>query len=343
MILIDGVYINKSGGKVLLELLLENIITNKNIAFFILDKRIELEIKAKYNTVQNFLFGFNERSRAKIYKNLPPSVKSILCFANVPPPVPIKNIPVYIYFHNALLLNSSNTNYSLIEKLKFLIKRLYIWSRNRDNYFWIVQTPGMKNLLLKRLGVKEGNIQMLPFYDVEKFRGVNHQLKTNKTNFLYVADGVQQKNHLVLLKAWEIMGKTTNHDLTLHLTIPQTFTNLIDLINRLNTQGLKIINHGYCDEQKLINLYSNCNYVIFPSLAESFGLPLIEAAVAGCEIISSDLPYIYDVIKPLQVFNPYIASSIVGAVLHVLNNHKEKTTAIIINNEIEELMNTLNK
>jgi glycosyltransferase involved in cell wall biosynthesis len=45
-------------------------------------------------------------------------------------------------------------------------------------------------------------------------------------------------------------------------------------------------------------------------LAESFGLPLIEAAAAGCKIISSDLPYVFEVVKPSLVFDPNDISSI---------------------------------
>jgi len=36
--------------------------------------------------------------------------------------------------------------------------------------------------------------------------------------------------------------------------------------------------------------YSNCRALVFPSLAEGFGLPLVEARTRGCPVIASDLP-----------------------------------------------------
>jgi glycosyltransferase involved in cell wall biosynthesis len=344
MILIDAIYINKSGGKVLLELLLETIYKiRKDSAVFLLDKRFRSESITKYNTEQIIFLEPSEKSRKEYYSNLPLKIKSILCFANVPPPITIISIPVYIYFHNALLLKSSGMNHSPISNFRFLVKRLYIRYKNKRNYSWIVQTPGMKKLLSGKLGIRNDSINLIPFYNIDRIKGINKQVSINNNKFLYVADGVQQKNHLNLLKAWEIIDNTTNCKLELHLTVPDSFTALINRVGKLNKSGVKIINHGYCNEQELIKLYSSCNYFIFPSLSESFGLPLIEAAAAGCEIVASDLPYVYDVVKPLKVFNPYEVSSIVNIVLEVVNNPGIRITEILIKNKIHKLLNMLNE
>ena len=55
-------------------------------------------------------------------------------------------------------------------------------------------------------------------------------------------------------------------------------------------QGLqnRIFTTGYVDEESLACLYSNALALVFPSLYEGFGLPLLEAMACGCPVICSD-------------------------------------------------------
>lgn len=346
MILIDGVYINKSGGKILLELLMHTISLNgnKDSYIFLLDKRFESDLISQYNKHQINFLESSEKRRRDFYNKLPSGIKSIFCFANVPPPVPVDGkINVFIYFHNILLLNSKSTNYSLKARLLFYIKRIYIKLKNNVAYTWLVQTPGMKTLLAKKLGIKNDSIALYPFYQENEIDDQRERTMKNGINFLYVADGVKQKNHLNLLEAWKLVIDSTKQNLELHLTVPENFKELCAIITKLNDEGYKVINHGYCDKTTLKKLYSECNFLVFPSFTESFGLPLIEAALSGCEIISSDLPYIYDVIKPLKVFNPYNINSIANSILDVADNPHQKGTEVVVKNEIQALLAILNK
>lgn len=43
-------------------------------------------------------------------------------------------------------------------------------------------------------------------------------------------------------------------------------------------------------DQELDHVYAHARALLFPSLAEGFGLPLVEARTRGCLVIASDLP-----------------------------------------------------
>ena len=58
--------------------------------------------------------------------------------------------------------------------------------------------------------------------------------------------------------------------------------------------------------------------IIYPSLGESFGLPLLEARLLNKPVIAADLSYVYDVIPPMEVFNPHSARSIAESVIRFL-------------------------
>lgn len=343
MILIDAVYINQSGGKILLELLIKVIIQRKmqGSFFFLLDRRFQSHHLSKLDMRQFLFLAPSESSRRKFYKRLPEDIKTILCFANVPPPVHVAVKKVYIFFQNSLILQSKGMQYDFLTRFIFFSKRIYIRFLNKKEYKWIVQTPNMQGMLIDRLSITKHNVLIIPFFQEDRIKRVNQQLHQNVNNFLYVADGTCQKNHSNLLKAWRIINQLSGRKLELNLTVPEKYDKLLNEIDTLKNDGSSIINHGFCSKDKLTDLYKNCNYFIFPSLTESFGLPLIEAASAGCEIISSDLPYVHDVITPLKTFNPNEVSSIVEAVLNVIENPHERNTEIRIQNKINSLLDLI--
>ncbi|WP_256011185.1 glycosyltransferase [Desertivirga xinjiangensis] len=339
MLLIDATYINQSGGKVLLEYFVEAIKSQGKEFHILLDGRLTISSNNE-KLFDSYSITSNEKDRARFYKALPVGITTIFCFANVPPPTSIQGLKVYILFHNTLILSpvKEKNAYSLKQKLLFLLRRYYILLRNRKSYKWIVQTPSMQKKLAKGLSISPQNIFIYPFF-LDNFSQYRTSKKINQLMFLYVADGVKQKNHDVLFEAWIILLKKYKYQAELHLTIPENYTALIDKIKTLNEGGLKIINHGYCDKEKLYSLYSSANCLIFPSLAESFGLPLIEAANAGCNIIAADLPYVYDVIRPSATFNPYKAEDLASKLVIVLNEGISMPTEVVVKNEIDNLIN----
>jgi glycosyltransferase involved in cell wall biosynthesis len=343
MILVDAAYINQSGGKILLEYLIETVIHKglENDFFFILDERLRTKYINKLPAEFMVIISASEYERRKFYKKMPFQFTTVFCFANVPPPYVIAEQRVFILFHNALILGSIHARYNLISNIKFLLKRIYIKIKSSKKYTWIVQTNNMSYLIKDKLGIKRDAIKILPIYDVSRFAGLNLQLEINKKNFLYVADGVKQKNHDLLLQAWEIVFDRVHLPVTLHLTIPPQFVTLIAEIDRLRAKGISIINHGFCSLSELQNLYCICNYFITPSLAESFGLPIIEAATAGCEILAADLEYVYDVVKPMVTFDVHDPEDLANCIISTFEGRNTGKTKIIIENKIENLLSLL--
>jgi glycosyltransferase involved in cell wall biosynthesis len=76
-----------------------------------------------------------------------------------------------------------------------------------------------------------------------------------------------------------------------------------------------VIDAGYVTDQELAGLYAGARAVIFPSLAEGFGLPLVEAAAAGSRALAvSDIPVFRWVCGDgATYFDPTSASSVTAA------------------------------
>jgi glycosyltransferase involved in cell wall biosynthesis len=76
---------------------------------------------------------------------------------------------------------------------------------------------------------------------------------------------------------------------------------------------------GILTPDEVVFALRNSDLLAFPSLSESFGLPLAEAMAAGCPIVASDLPYAHEVAGPAAAyFDPRDPRSIAQVILSLL-------------------------
>ena len=337
MILIDALYINKGGGAVLLQYLMEKILAPpaKDQFFFLLDPRFDklAVLDKNYAVVQNSM-----KARKKFYKETQSNYTKVFCFANTPPPVRIK-APTYTYLHNQKLLEAPRRVFSKMyftQYLKYLVIKLY----NKNTDYYIVQTRHMVTELTN-IGLKDtAHTLSIPFYDNEKYTTGNSKPfeRRVKDEFVFISNPSPQKNYPRLLDAWEYLLEK-DFSPRLHVTIDDTAPQLIDRVKELNARGARIVNHVYLDPREL---YFNCPYLIFPSIIESFGLPLIEAADSGMKVIASDLPYVYDVVKPSLTFDPFDKIAIADAVINAMNPDLP-FPEVVTRNDVDKLIALLLK
>jgi len=65
---------------------------------------------------------------------------------------------------------------------------------------------------------------------------------------------------------------------------------LIAGLRRHLEQGRRLLTLFDASDAEVAYAYGHCRALIFPSMAEGFGLPLVEARTRGCRVIGSDLP-----------------------------------------------------
>jgi glycosyltransferase involved in cell wall biosynthesis len=105
----------------------------------------------------------------------------------------------------------------------------------------------------------------------------------------YPANHWQHKNHDALLRAMQWL-KTERG-----LSISAVFTgydvpNGYPLAQKAADYGLaeQIYSAGYVTVEELAYLYSKAKMLVFPSLFEGFGIPLVEAMAAGCPVAAAN-------------------------------------------------------
>lgn len=78
---------------------------------------------------------------------------------------------------------------------------------------------------------------------------------------------------------------------------------------------------GHVREDRLEQLYRSASLFVFPSLAEGFGLPALEAMAYGVPVVTSDRPAINEVVGEAAIrVDPLDTEALAGAIVRVLDD-----------------------
>lgn len=325
MILVDGVYLNSPGGVVLLKFFLNSLSNEqKSKTVLLLDNRFEDKSFFLYGFKYIYFCKNNEISRFFFYIKIRNQFNKVFCFSNVPPPLFTlnKGVKTFVFFHNVLILESI-----IYFKGHFRIqsiKNLYIKILNKPKFTWIVQNEEIKRILNNHMPLNRFIIA--PFFSEFK------KTTSNSENaYFYPSSGLPHKNHRLLFQAWELLHDQNNKKMPLYVTLsPEAFATF--------TKGIKtsqIFNLGNLTHNDVIERMRIVKYLIFPSLKESFGLPLIESTFCGNCILCSKSEVTITLIKDAYFFDPSSINEIIDNVL--LSQKKFKSSELIITNQIETL------
>ena len=339
MLLVDALHINNSGGRILLDYLIKSIEESNIEVFYLLDDRIQDDytilkknkaIFLKANFTNRFLFYIKNKNK----------FNKVFCFGNIPPPVKL-NVKTFTYFHQNLFLSIPK---ELPFKFKFIlsVKSKIVQYLSANTNFWIVQTKLMKENLLTRFCIDNPEkIHVYPFYP-QVISSSKEESSRKKNCFLYVSTYNAHKNFENLIKGFKLFYD--NHKSgELHLTLKKDESDIIKKIKSLISDGYPIFNHGFVNNIKLKFLYRQSDFIVYPSLTESFGLGIIEGIENGCQVIGADLPYTYSVCKPSITFKPKDINSIFTAFEKTLGKKSIKKTEQLVFNEIHSLISILKK
>jgi glycosyltransferase involved in cell wall biosynthesis len=130
---------------------------------------------------------------------------------------------------------------------------------------------------------------------------------------LYPARRWPHKNHERLFEAFALI-RNERPDLRLVLTGGGGYDSLPDGVEAL----------GNLDFAKLPDLFQRASALVFPSLYEGFGQPVLEAMASGCPVACSDTASLPEITgDAARLFDPRDPASIAAAVRDVLDEPGE--------------------
>lgn len=245
----------------------------------------------------------------------------LLCFGNLPPLFPVR-ARVALFLQNYYLIGGRSVLQLPIRlKTRLRLERLWLRSAVHRCQVVVVQSPSMQRLVRHVLGVQA---TIAPFIGAIPPHGKPLEQKT--LDFLYVASGEPHKNHRRLIEAWIHLAKQgafPSLGLTLDPLVHDSLYRWVQEKASLHALQVKML--GTLSAAQLETNYLGSKALIFPSLFESFGLPLVEAEAFDLPILASERDYVRDVITPAESFDPESAVSIARAVMRHLHLPQEAT------------------
>jgi len=116
---------------------------------------------------------------------------------------------------------------------------------------------------------------------------------TDRPYFVVLGTIEARKNHLLLLQIWSRLVRDWGTAAPRLLIIGQRgweCEQVLDVLDRSELLTDSVVELGRCSDGEVATYLHGARALLFPSLAEGYGLPLVEALMGGTPVIASDLP-----------------------------------------------------
>lgn len=314
IVVINNPAAKTSGALTILKELLEELSKLRcNRIFYIIVSLEELKIYESHNIrievikTQNFIARilWDNLKLKKYLEKKKISPKLFMSLQNTPVNLN-KNVRQLLYFHQGLsvakykwrLFNKQERILWIYQNIFPFFIKLNLGKVEKV----IVQTKWIKNEFSKKfkfnsekIVIKKPRIREI---DIEK---IEHKKNTKgKYTIFYPATPFIYKNHKLILEMLNQINKNNNFSLK-KIKCVFTFSKgenkeIDNLIKKYKLEDtVELI--GSVSQDKVLEYYKNSDLMIFPSLIESFGLPLLEAQQFKLKIIAISLPYAIEVLE----------------------------------------------
>lgn len=194
----------------------------------------------------------------------------------------------------------------------------------------IVPTESVKADLMKYYKAKPEKILVVPHGQVplpkiteaERIAILKHyQLRDDEPLFFFIGRLETKKNLLILLDAWAIFQKKyPKGRLFLGGMFGHGFN---ELFHRMESDDLRgtVLAPGYISDTEAAGIFYSATALVFPSREEGFGLPILQAFGAGCNVICSKIPPLEEVAGDAALYsNAGSAEGFAEQMLKLVNN-----------------------
>lgn len=204
-----------------------------------------------------------------------------------------------VLLHNPHMVKTKKI--SIWTDFKLFINKFFFKRNLNFSNVIVVQTEQMKKKLINSYKLKNDIlVEVIKFPPPQKFvenldflldYRQNFSQKIKKLNLFYPASNYKHKNHSYLKNISKNMLDSSIHQIIC------TVNKSISLKYNFPTYVTKKINYvGEISYDQVMIYYQNCDALLFLSLDESLGLPLLEAAILGIPIVVPRLPYSIDIL-----------------------------------------------
>ncbi|MCF7815435.1 MAG: glycosyltransferase family 4 protein [Candidatus Pacebacteria bacterium] len=219
--------------------------------------------------------------------------------------------------------------YHFVESTFFSkIKRIFLaWWRKHmmlAAQHVVTISEASKKDLLDIFKIQDQHVSVIyPGFKSLKYSKNTITLVNEKTYFMYVGPMKERKNVVAIVEAYIRFHEMTDFNHQLILVGRKSSGTYADKVNKLVEKSIyrdSIIFKTSVNDEELQEMYTQAAALVYPSLLEGFGLPILEALSCGCMVITSNTTSTKEVVgKAGFLVNPHEVYEIADAMAHVAN------------------------
>jgi glycosyltransferase involved in cell wall biosynthesis len=254
-------------------------------------------------------------------------------------------IPLVVTLHDIIYMESSYLKIlkgtgTLYQKIGNIYRRLVVPYIVKKSSKIITVSHFEKNRIGQFFGIKGDNRLTAVYNGVsDYFKPVTNvaelqrvKLKYNLPDhfFFFLGNTDPKKNTKGTLKAFSDFLQKTKSDYRL-VMLDYDLMELEKLLDDIGDKELihRIVLTGYVVNTDLPAIYCQSDIFLYPSLRESFGIPMLEAMACGVPVITSNTSSMPEIAgKAAYMIDPFNAEEITMAMINLVNDQERRTDLI---------------
>lgn len=255
------------------------------------------------------------------------------------------SIPLVVTLHDIIYMESSYFKIvkgtgTLYQKFGNLYRKVVVPRIVKKSKEIITVSHFEKNRIGQFFGMPD-NSRLIAVYNgvSEHFKKVTNQDELNRVKakyhlpdhyFFFLGNTDPKKNTRGTLQAFSDFLKQTGSDMKL-VMLDYDRHELEKLLTEIGDKELlaQIILTGYVVNTDLPSIYCQSELFLYPSLRESFGIPMLEAMACGVPVITSNTSSMPEVAgNGAILIDPFKPEEITAAMIRILSNQELKNNLI---------------
>lgn len=237
--------------------------------------------------------------------------------------------------HDTIPLRKDEYNMDLSKREKQKLKTVQFKSRiafriktemkKRYSDYIITVSEFSKQCLLNNMKINEKKVEVIGngwehINDIDEFDEKRDERIVKQQFYFFIGSLFPHKNITWILKEAQLMKETI-------FVIAGRMH--YDFIKNVNGLFDNVIFLGYISDSYMKYLMKNCKALLFPSLEEGFGIPVLEAIALGTKVIASDIPIFR------ELYN--------NSVFYIDPNDEAVNLDILLQNEVSDPQDVLSR
>lgn len=161
--------------------------------------------------------------------------------------------------------------------------------------------------------------------------------KLAKPYFLLLGTIEARKNHFFLLTLWAELARRLGDACPQLIIIGRRgweSEQAVDMLERCEAIQAHVLELSRCDDVELQSYVRGAQALLFPSFAEGYGLPIIEALACGTPVIASNLPVFHELAGAVPDYlSPVDGIGWMGMIENYAQPHSDRRTKQMIRME----------